>query len=315
MTFMCKLHPLPTTCFYTIDIYCPSQSLGRSIVMAFNKVLAILLCLLLCCCAQDQLFTSRSEEIKQEKQDLVSGSDKTSHRGEKYGKQLHSATISEQRTRDSTNLVRISRQSDNPALQNLKSIAAGKGAILRVRSKARGRGPTDTEERSKITRRPIPTSKPRKNQLNSRENNPVQSLPTDDLIEESNEISEEVFDSTSEIEADLSPGTNIQENTIDVEETRPKKRRKKRPGKRGKGRPGRRRKGRPGRRRPRPNFVRPNLKEEARHKDQSLLTARDNQNEHLYNNEYVADLTGCHQVCTTLIYEVYKLLRGRHCNC
>jgi len=260
--------------------------------------------LLVCCCAQDQLFTSRSEK----KQDLVSSSDKTSHRGEKYEKQLHSASINEQRT----NLVRISRQSDNPALQNLKSIAAGKGAILRVRSKARGRGPTVIEERSKITRRPILA---RENQPNSRANNPVQPLPTDDLIEETNEVSEEVLDSTSEIEADLSPETNIQENTINVKETRPKKRRKKRPGKRRKGRPGKRRKGKPGRRRPRPNFGHPNLKEEARHKNPRLLTARDNQNEHLYNNEFVADLAGCHQVCTTLIYEVYKLLRGRHCNC
>merc|ERR1719317_364120 len=266
--------------------------------MAFNKFLAIQIGLLLCCSAQDHLFSSRSEKIKQEKKELVSGSDKTSHRGEKYGKQLHSTTIRKQRTRDSTNLVRIARQSDNPALQNLKSIAAGKGAILRVRSKARERGPSDLQGQSKISRRPIPTSKPRAKQQNSRTNSIGQSSPTVDLTHESNEISEEAV----EVDEDLSIETDIQENTINVKETRPKRKRNKRPSKR--------RKGRPGKRRPRPRSRRPNLKEEARNNDQIFLKANDNQNVHLYNNEYVADLTGCHQVCTTLIYEVYKLLRG-----
>ena len=27
------------------------------------------------------------------------------------------------------------------------------------------------------------------------------------------------------------------------------------------------------------------------------------------------EVTGCHQVCNLLIFEVYKLLRGKHCDC
>merc|ERR1711915_581919 len=27
------------------------------------------------------------------------------------------------------------------------------------------------------------------------------------------------------------------------------------------------------------------------------------------------EVTGCHQVCNTLIFEVYKLLRGKQCDC
>merc|ERR1712243_234991 len=246
--------------------------MGRSRGMAFNKCLAIILCLVLCCYAEPKLFSRRSEKIRKEKPELVSGSDRSSQREEKE-EQLHYATRA-QKIREKTGLSRITRQSENPALQNLKSIAAGKGSILRVRSRTRGRGPTSQD------------LKPRTNSV----------LRTSLQIEENKSLED-----TEEIEKILSTETNAEDSTSSKKDTRRNslRKRKKKTGKR--------------RKRPKSN----NLRVGAQSKKQKELRAKNHndQNVHLYNNEYVADLTGCHQVCDTLIYEVYKLLRGRHCDC
>ena len=94
--------------------------------------MAIILCLVLCCYAEPKLFSRRSEKIRKEKPELVSGSDRTSQREEKE-EQLHYATTRAQKIREKTGLSRITRQSENPALQNLKSIAAGKGRCQKLK--------------------------------------------------------------------------------------------------------------------------------------------------------------------------------------
>jgi len=262
------------------------------------------LCLVLFCSAQDDLFPNRSAKIGQAEKPVLSGSDRTSHRNQKA--EEHRTTPQEQKIAAdadwSKSHKRVPRQSGKSALQNLKSIAAGKGASATATSRGRSRArvPIQTSTTQQITRRPIPSTRPTSIDLGPGGEKLQQNLAIVNIAENNN--NEKTQQPVVEKE-DYPAESEEETNSIDIKGSRPK--------------PFRRRKNHPAKihRGSRFGHRKFQHRAQARRKKQRLLLLKRLEEEDSEEEPVQQDATGCHQVCDTLIFEVYKLLRGNHCDC
>eukprot|EP00091_Calanus_sinicus_P022460 TRINITY_DN7122_c0_g1_i1.p1 TRINITY_DN7122_c0_g1~~TRINITY_DN7122_c0_g1_i1.p1 ORF type:complete len:207 (-),score=33.92 TRINITY_DN7122_c0_g1_i1:61-681(-) len=200
-----------------------------------------------------------------------SGSDKASHWIEKSEEQLHKAIPGEHKIKVNT---RRTRQSESSPLDNLRSIAAGKGSITRVRSRARV--PVRTAPAAAKTSRPRP-----------------EKLETENVVANSNRIAKDSVEDTE----DVSNGPKQQPNTIDTQRIRRKKKKN------------------PAHRKSDIRFSYRNLKRNQRKEARLQKQLKRVKEIEDREDQPVPKIFGCHQVCDTLIFEVYKLLRGRQCDC